>query len=252
MEMQLLISPRDLDEAAECANAAPYLDIVDVKNPKEGSLGANFPWVIRAIRDRIPSGTQVSATVGDAPYKPGTVALAALGAVVSGATYIKVGLYGCSTTAQAIEVMTGAVRAVRDHDPHAKVVAAGYADAQKIGCVNPLAIPYIAHEAGCDVAMVDTAMKGSTDLFDHMPYEVCADFIRSSHELGVEVALAGSLTTRHLPDLARLGPDIIGIRGAVCEGGDRNQGRISSRLIQEFRTAMNDAEAAAKEPVLVS
>jgi len=24
-------------------------DILDVKNPKEGSLGANFPWAIRAV-----------------------------------------------------------------------------------------------------------------------------------------------------------------------------------------------------------
>ncbi len=87
--MLLLISPDSVEEALDCAKAAEHLDIVDVKKPDEGSLGANFPWVIREIRDAIPADTPVSATVGDVPYKPGTVAQAALGAVVSGATYIK-------------------------------------------------------------------------------------------------------------------------------------------------------------------
>lgn len=87
--MLLLISPDSVEEAIDCAKAAEYLDIVDVKKPDEGSLGANFPWVIREIRDAVPADKPVSATVGDVPYKPGTVAQAALGAVVSGATYIK-------------------------------------------------------------------------------------------------------------------------------------------------------------------
>jgi hypothetical protein len=75
----LLISPDGVDEALDCAKAAEHLDIVDVKKPDEGSLGANFPWVIRQIRDAVPSDKPVSATVGDVPYKPGTVAQAALG-----------------------------------------------------------------------------------------------------------------------------------------------------------------------------
>ena len=48
----------------------------------------------RNIRNITPEGMHVSATLGDVPYKPGTVSLAAAGAVVSGADYIKVGLYG--------------------------------------------------------------------------------------------------------------------------------------------------------------
>ncbi len=142
--MLLLISPDGVEEALDCAKAADHLDIVDVKKPDEGSLGANFPWVIREIRDAVPADKPVSATVGDVPYKPGTVAQAALGAVVSGATYIKVGLYGCTTPEQGVEVMRAVVRAVKDHRPDALVVASGYADAHRVGCVNPLALPDIA------------------------------------------------------------------------------------------------------------
>ncbi|OMI91438.1 hypothetical protein BSZ07_00710 [Streptomyces sp. M1013] len=237
--MLLLISPDSVEEALECAKAAQHLDIVDVKRPEEGSLGANFPWVIKDIRGAVPADKPVSATVGDVPYKPGTVAQAALGAVVSGATYIKVGLYGCTTPAQGVEVMQGVVRAVKDYRPDAFVVASGYADAHRIGCVNPLALPDIALRSGADAAMLDTAIKDGTGLFDHVPVEVCAEFVRRAHEAGLLAALAGSVKTGDLGALTRIGTDIVGVRGAVCEGGDRNTGRIQPRLVASFRAEMD-------------
>lgn len=235
----LLISPDGVDEALDCAKAAEHLDIVDVKKPDEGSLGANFPWVIREIRAAIPADKPLSATVGDVPYKPGTVAQAALGAVVSGATYIKVGLYGCSTPEQAVDVMQGVVRAVKDHRPDAFVVASGYADAHRIGCVNPLALPDIARRSGSDAAMLDTAVKDGTRLFDHLPPDVCGEFVRRAHDAGLLAALAGSVKTGDLGDLARIGTDIVGVRGAVCEGGDRNAGRVQPHLVAAFRAEMD-------------
>ena len=44
--MQLLVSPSTIEEAKHSVAA----DIIDVKKPSEGSLGANFPWVIREIK----------------------------------------------------------------------------------------------------------------------------------------------------------------------------------------------------------
>ncbi|UGQ11916.1 (5-formylfuran-3-yl)methyl phosphate synthase [Yinghuangia sp. ASG 101] len=237
--MLLLISPDSVEEAIDCAKAAEYLDIVDVKKPDEGSLGANFPWVIREIRDVVPAGTPVSATVGDVPYKPGTVAQAALGAVVSGAAYIKVGLYGCATPTQAVDVMRGVVRAVKDHSPDALVVASGYADAHRIGCVNPLALPDIAARAGADAAMLDTAIKDGTRLLDHVPVDACEEFVRRAHDAGLLAALAGSVKAVDLAVLTRIGTDIVGVRGAVCDGGDRNAGRIRPELVAAFRAEMD-------------
>lgn len=215
----LLISPDSVEEALDCAKAAQHLDIVDVKKPDEGSLGANYPWVIRDIRTAVPADKPVSATVGDVPYKPGTVAQAALGAAVSGATYIKVGLYGCTTPEQAVEVMRGVVRAVKDYRPDAFVVASGYADAHRIGCVNPLALPEIARLSGSDAAMLDTAVKDGTRLFDHVPPDACAEFVRLAHEADLLAALAGSIKAEDLATLTGIGTDIVGVRGAVCERG---------------------------------
>ncbi len=181
----------------------------------------------------------MSATVGDVPYKPGTVAQAALGAVVSGAGYIKVGLYGCTTPDQGIEVMRAVVRAVKEHNPDALVVASGYADAHRIGCVNPLAVPDIAARSGADAAMLDTAVKDGTRLFDHVPPDVCAEFVRLTHASGRLAALAGSVRQDDLAELTRIGTDIVGVRGAVCEGGDRNAGRIQPHLVAAFRAEMD-------------
>ncbi|CAL9640804.1 (5-formylfuran-3-yl)methyl phosphate synthase [Streptomyces sp. enrichment culture] len=248
--MLLLISPDGVEEALDCAKAAQHLDIVDVKKPDEGSLGANFPWIIREIREAVPADKPVSATVGDVPYKPGTVAQAALGAVVSGATYIKVGLYGCTTPDQGIDVMRAVVRAVKEHNPDALVVASGYADAHRIGCVNPLAVPDIAARSGADAAMLDTAVKDGTRLFDHVPPDVCAEFVRLAHGSGRLAALAGSVRHDDLGELTRIGTDIVGVRGAVCESGDRNAGRIQPHLVAAFRAEMDrhDRERTAGLP----
>ncbi|MFI6642883.1 (5-formylfuran-3-yl)methyl phosphate synthase [Streptomyces sp. NPDC050504] len=237
--MLLLVSPDSVEEAIACAQAAEHLDIVDVKKPDEGSLGANFPWVIRAVRDATPADKPVSATVGDVPYKPGTVAQAALGAVVSGATYVKVGLYGCTTPDQGVEVMRAVVRAVKDHRPDALVVASGYADAHRVGSVDPLDVPGIAARSGADAAMLDTAVKDGTRLFDHVPPEACAEFVRLAHASGRLAALAGSVARSDLGPLTRMGTDIVGVRGAVCEGGDRDAGRIRPHLVAAFRAEMD-------------
>ncbi|HOV52694.1 MAG TPA: (5-formylfuran-3-yl)methyl phosphate synthase, partial [Methanothrix sp.] len=45
--MRLLVSPMNVTEARSALLGGA--DILDVKNPKEGSLGANFPWAIRAV-----------------------------------------------------------------------------------------------------------------------------------------------------------------------------------------------------------
>ncbi|MCJ7714056.1 hypothetical protein MUO66_06325, partial [Candidatus Bathyarchaeota archaeon] len=42
--MKLLLSPKNKKEAIETIVGGA--DIIDVKNPTEGPLGANFPWII--------------------------------------------------------------------------------------------------------------------------------------------------------------------------------------------------------------
>ncbi len=110
-----------------------------MKNPQEGSLGANFPWVIKKIREITPKNIEVSCTLGEVPNLPGSISLAALGAASLGVDYVKVGLYGFKTPEQAIYLLQNVCRAAKECNPKIKVVAAGYADAKRIELSRPTA-----------------------------------------------------------------------------------------------------------------
>ena len=212
--MRLLVSPRDVAEAKRSSAA----DIIDVKRPAEGSLGANFPWVIRAVRNL--SEKPVSAAIGDFDFKPGGAALAAYGAAHAGADYVKIGLM-FDGSEKAEEVIEAVVKAVKDEFPEKFVVIAAYSDYARLGTISPFTMSPIAAAAGADVAMVDTGMKDGKSTFDFMDEESLVEFTTLNREAGMQTALAGSLKFDHLPALRRINPDIIGVRGMVC-GGNRN------------------------------
>jgi uncharacterized protein (UPF0264 family) len=212
--MRLLVSPRDIDEAKRSLAA----DIIDVKRPAEGSLGANFPWIIRAIKDL--SGKPVSAAIGDFDFKPGGASLAAYGAAHAGADFVKVGLM-FDGTARAEEFIRAVVRAVKEEFPEKYVVIASYSDSERLGTISPFAMSPLAAAAGADVAMVDTGIKDGKSTFEFMSEESLGKFVAMNRDAGLMTALAGSLGFDHLPALKRIDPDIIGVRGMVC-GGNRD------------------------------
>jgi hypothetical protein len=211
--MQLLVSPGDIEEARRSLAA----DIIDVKKPSEGSLGANFPWVIREIKAL--SSKPLSAAIGDFDYKPGGASLAASGAAYAGADYIKVGLM-FEGREQASDLISAVVRAVKDDFPAKKVVIAAYSDYERLGTISPSDMAPVAAHAGADFAMIDTGLKDGRSTLEFMDEDELTVFTRRNQELGIGTALAGALKFDDIPVLKRIGPDIIGVRGMVC-GGDR-------------------------------
>jgi uncharacterized protein (UPF0264 family) len=89
---------------------------------------------------------QVSATLGDVPYKPGTVSLAVQVQLFQ-CRLCKVGLYGTKNYSEAVEVMENVVRTVNEFNSDAIVVASGYADAHRVGAVDPWKIPQVAADS---------------------------------------------------------------------------------------------------------
>jgi uncharacterized protein (UPF0264 family) len=222
-------------------------DIIDVKNPQEGPLGANFPWVIKQIREITPKNIQVSCTIGEAPNLPGSISLAALGAALLGVDYIKVGLRGFNTVREAVCFLENVKRAAKECNPNVKLVAAGYADAERAGTLDPMLIPEIASKARVDVAMLDTAIKDDKNLFNFLSSQQLAKFVNSSHKFGLEAALAGSLRKQDLPLVYRLGADIAGFRGAVCTNYDRIKGQITEKQVRELVEILEKTEQQAKK-----
>jgi len=233
--MKLLVSPKDVEEAKAVIRG--NADIVDVKNPKEGSLGANFPWVIKSIKELVEKekgdGMKISAAIGNFDYKPGTASLAALGAAAAGAEYIKVGLFGIKTRQEAIDLLTGVVKAVKDFAPTKKVVSAFYSDYKRINSVSPFEIAAIGEEVDIDVAMVDTGIKDGRTTLELLSEEELKTFVSDSKALGLETALAGSLKFEDIPAIKEIEPDILGVRGMVC-GGNRED-KVKAELVMDLK-----------------
>jgi len=234
--MKLLISVTNVQEAL--AALAGGADIIDVKNPREGSLGASTPEVIRQVRQCVPASCELSATIGDVPNLPGTVALAALGAAVCGVDYVKVGLFGVQTLDEAVHLLRQVNQAVKDWDPVTRVIAAGYADADEIGAILPHEVPVAAAMAGVDGAMLDTARKGEGGLLTLLSLDELHHFVSACRQAGLLCALAGSLDEADLPAVQSLEADIVGFRSAVCQG-DRISGRIDSQKVRRLKALLS-------------
>ncbi len=228
--MKLLVSPIDAGEARTAWIGGA--DIIDIKNPREGPLGANYPWVIRETMELLPDHIEMSATIGDLDHRPGLASQAAYGLARLGVDFIKVGLR-ISKPDRAIEVARAVVKAAED--TVTKVVLAGYADHKKIGTITPMELLEAACKTGAQGVLLDTYHKNGSSLFDHMTTAELKSFKEMGAKQGLTVALAGSIKTEHIPILKEISPHIIGVRGAVCTGNNRNTGRIEREKVKEFK-----------------
>jgi uncharacterized protein (UPF0264 family) len=246
--MLILFSPVSLEEARVAVEVG--CDVVDIKNPKEGSLGAQLPPVIQEIvSDLKHSGAAFSATLGDLPFKPGTAGLAARGAASFGLDYVKAGLHGVSTYEDALELTQAVVGGVRTSNNTTKIVVSGYADYRRFGGLSYQDTVRAGRDGGAAVAMLDTAIKDGQSLFDAMSLAEIQEFTDMAREAKLIAALAGSLQPEHLEDLCSIGPDIIGVRGALCDNSDRSNG-IDRERAKDFMARANSAcaqQVAAKD-----
>src|SRR6516225_7472683 len=101
--MRLLVSVVSAQEARRAL--AGGADIIDVKDPTEGALGAPSPRVLSEVVRVVGGAAPVSVALGDLPNLPHTAALAARGAAFSGADYVKVGLRGGPELERAVAMM---------------------------------------------------------------------------------------------------------------------------------------------------
>lgn len=232
--MQLMISVINASEAQQAIAAGA--DILDVKNPAEGSLGAPAPEIIRQIRLITPSTVKLSVAIGDMPNLPGTAALAALGAASCGADYIKVGLWGPESEAEAIALLRQVHQAVSAF-PAVAVIAAGYADAHRVGRLAPRLLPRIARTAGVSGCLLDTALKDGHGLFDFLAPEVLRALAEEAHAAGLLFALAGALQEKDLPLVREIGADVVGVRTAACRDNQR-AGPLDPERVRRLRAAI--------------
>jgi (5-formylfuran-3-yl)methyl phosphate synthase len=219
----LLASVRTLEEAALAVEAGA--DIIDLKEPQDGALGALPLPLINAIVAQVRRlGSQpVSATIGDlADGEIDEMARRVLATVQTGVDFVKVGIV---------------------HGPHERLALAKMADLP--ARVVPLfladdgldlALIEYACSAGFPVVMVDTADKRAGSLFDCVEFDTLRQMIARVRGAGAHAGLAGSLRVEHLPLLRALKPAIAGFRGALCE--DSRTGRLVADKVRALRVAL--------------
>lgn len=234
--VRLLVSVVDAAEASEAAAGGAH--IIDVKDPVTGALGAATPRSVRRVRDATPPGLPVSAALGDGPFEPLSAAHAARLAAQCGAAFVKIGLRGMSTD-RSLET----VRSVRAGLPQrVRLIVAGFADFRRAGSPDPLVLPRLAQAAGAQGCLIDTAIKDGHGLFHWLDDVALRAFVATCRAHELLCALAGSLALTDLPRLARIGPDVIGVRGAACDG-DRVHGRVSRQLVAALAAALRAGTA---------
>lgn len=235
--VKLLVSPRGVAGAKQAI--AGGADIIDCKNPAEGSLGASFPWIVSEIVALVKAagnGVQASATTGDMPDLPGTAALAAAGLAGCGVDFVKVGVLGPNTRVKATALLAAVVRAAKNVNAGVHVVAAGYADHARLGTpVPPADLVAAAAAAGCDVVMVDTGIKDGKRLLDFMTVDELQAFCQAARDAGMAPALAGRIAMDDLPVLASSGASFLGVRSLVIPDGDRVGGEVDAALVRRVK-----------------
>jgi len=220
----LLVSVVSAQEAR--AALAGGADIIDVKDPAQGPLGAPSPRVLSEVVAEVGADTPVSVALGDLPNLPHTAALAARGAAMSGAVYVKVGLRGVRNVHEAVVLMRAVADAV---GPQTAVIAAAYADAGALDppALAPQGLPDVLHRSGIAGALVDTFVKDGRGLYSWLSESELADLIARTRSAGGSFAVAGQLK---LGELRRVAADVVGVRSAVCRGGDR-AGELDAGLV---------------------
>ncbi len=231
----MLASIASADEAA--AVVAAGVDIIDLKDPAAGALGALPAAIVGDCVGRIAGRVAVSATVGDLPMEPSVIARAVAEMARLGVDIVKVGWFPGGDQAGCLQALAAAAkRGVR-------LVAVMFADRQPD-------FELVGRLADCRVAgsMLDTADKQGGSLRRHLPDHRLRDFVRHCSNAGLMSGLAGSLLIEDIAPLVRLRPDYLGFRGALC-AGDRKTALDPVQLMavrDTVKAAERDHQPAAK------
>jgi uncharacterized protein (UPF0264 family) len=219
----LLVSVRSREEAEiACRGGA---DLVDVKEPSRGALGAAEPEVWRDIAEGLAGRLPSSVALGelfDRPHCPAEDEL-------QGFQYAKLGLAGG--------------RLVDDWPQHWEChlsrlpasiipVAVVYADWRDAQAPTPDDVVYHAMRLGCGAVLFDTFRKGQGNLLERMGLDELTRLSRFLRASGLRVVFGGSLGEESIPSVLSLQPDYVAVRGAACRQG-RN-GTVDLMLVRRL------------------
>ena len=208
---RLLVSVRDADEALVAVEAG--VDLIDIKEPSHGSLGAARDSVVREVVAAVAGRLPVSMALGELVERDGAPA-----EVPGGIAFAKMGLAGMERQADWPRRWDEALAALAGE--HANVAVA-YADWREADAPPREEVLREGQRLGCRAALVDTWRKDGRSLVEHWDDAALRDFVAAANARGMLAVLAGSLRAADFPRVLRAKPDVVAVRGAAC-GGSRD------------------------------
>jgi uncharacterized protein (UPF0264 family) len=230
----LLASVRDAAEAETALSGGA--DIIDLKEPAAGALGAVPPRVAREVTRLVDGRVPVSATVGDLPMHPAILRDAVRAMAAIGVCFIKVGLFDEDLAEPCLRALAPLARG------SVGLVAVMFADRGP----DPRSLDLVAG-AGFHGAMLDTADKRHGGLRAHLSDRALGRYLERARSLGLMAGLAGSLGLDDIAPLLRLDPGYLGFRGALCVGRDR-AAALDGGTLAAVRRRIPQAASAAPHP----
>lgn len=233
---RLLVSVRNLHEA-RMAHAAG-VDLIDLKEPRRGSLGMADLSVAARVAAALPD-SQLSLALGELSEWNDA---ADIPEIPSAIRFLKLGLSQQADNPGWKQEWAGLMQSISTHSGRSfDWVAVVYADSAAARSPAPEEIIEAARTMKCAGVLFDTWSKSAGSLSDHLSTDKLAASIESIHAAGMLAALAGSLREEHLPKLLPLGADIIAVRGAVCSDRDRTA-EIDAAAIVQFKRRLTIGE----------
>ena len=234
--MQLLISVRSPEEVAPAL--AGGAEIIDAKEPAHGSLGPVDQQTLRRIFESVPDDCPISIALGDfSSVDELRSALQDLAIPRRAApSFLKFGFAGVRSPEQITLLLETAGSITRATAVSWKIVAVGYADWERAATIAPGLLRQLASAAGSAAILMDTWTKDGSGLLNWLQPDALADWVFRSREAGLLTALAGSLKLDDLSIISQAAPDIVGVRGAVCQGG--REGKVSESRVRRFHQAL--------------
>lgn len=233
--MQLLVSVRDAREAVVAVASGPC--IVDAKEPAHGALAPVSVAALAGIAAAVPATHALSVALGEPADADALEALVAerRSFLATRRAYLK--FVPPRHDAATLAAFVARARAML---PDARVVVAAYADLLPTDQLPTL--PPRVGAAGADALLLDTRGKGRA-LPALMPRATLVTLAAAAHHHGLVLALAGSLDAGWFAMVSATGADVVGVRGAACDGG--REATLSAARLRDLHQALTPTPAPA-------
>jgi (5-formylfuran-3-yl)methyl phosphate synthase len=215
---QLLISVKNLEETKLALDVG--IDIIDLKDPNNGALGALDLNQTSQIIKLVDGLTILSATVGEQHAILNDLVKAIEARAEMGIDIIKIAVSPLFYEENFINEMA------KLSIVGIKIVAVFFADSSL-----DLNLLYILKKIGFYGAMLDTQNK-QNDLLHVQSKKMLRNFVLQCEKIGLKSGLAGSLKSQYIENLCELSPTYIGFRGGVCENSVRDTALSPNKLIE--------------------